>query len=42
VGDKVTIPVSEIERIDENVVYLKLDKRQVAALPAVPVRKRWL
>jgi sporulation protein YlmC with PRC-barrel domain len=33
----VTIPVSEIERIADNAVYLKLDKRTIEALPAVPV-----
>jgi len=36
----VTIPVSEIERIDGNTVYLKLDIRQVEALPAVPLKQR--
>lgn len=36
----VTIPVSQIARIDEGIVYLKLDKRSVEALPAVPVRRR--
>ena len=33
----VTIPVSQIQRIEEDAVYLKLDKRHVAALPAIPV-----
>ena len=37
---EVTIPVTEIDRIDEDAVYLKLNKRQVAALPAIPVRRR--
>jgi sporulation protein YlmC with PRC-barrel domain len=36
----VTIPVSEIERIDGNTVYLKLDIHQVEALPAVPLKQR--
>ena len=35
----VTIPVSEIERIEEDHVYLKLDKRSVEALPAIPIRR---
>ncbi len=40
-GEKdVTIPVSEIERIEENVVHLKLNKRDVGKLPAIPVRRR--
>lgn len=34
----VTIPVSQIDRIAENTVYLKLDKRGIQALPAVPVK----
>ncbi len=36
----VTIPVSEIERIEENTVYLKLNKRDVGKLRAVPIRRR--
>jgi sporulation protein YlmC with PRC-barrel domain len=34
----VNIPVSEIERIEDNTVYLKMDKQAIGALPAVPVR----
>lgn len=37
---EVTIPISQIERITGDTVYLKLDKQSVAELPAVPV-KRW-
>jgi sporulation protein YlmC with PRC-barrel domain len=41
-GEKqVSIPVSEIGRIAENVVYLKLGKRQIEALPAIQVRRKW-
>jgi sporulation protein YlmC with PRC-barrel domain len=36
----VTIPVSEIERIEENTVYLKIDRRRIEALPAIPVRRK--
>jgi sporulation protein YlmC with PRC-barrel domain len=36
----VTIPVSQIERIEEDAVYLKLDKRSIEALPAIPIRRR--
>lgn len=36
----VTIPVSEIERIEANTVYLKLSKRNVGKLPAIPIRRR--
>ncbi len=35
----VTIPASEIDRIEDDTVFLKLDKRTIASLPAVPVRK---
>jgi uncharacterized protein YrrD len=34
----VHISVSDIERIEENVVYLNLDKASVKALPSVPVK----
>ena len=41
-GEKeISIPVSEIARIAEDVVHLKLDKRQIKALPAVKVRRKW-
>jgi sporulation protein YlmC with PRC-barrel domain len=32
----VCIPVSEIDQLDENAVYLKLDRRSIEALPRVP------
>lgn len=35
----VTIPVSEIERIEEDTVHLKLDRASVEALPGIPVRR---
>ena len=38
--EEVTIPVSAIERIEANTVFLKLDKEDVEALPTMPV-KRW-
>jgi len=37
----VTIPVSEINRIAEEAVYLKLDKEAIEELPTVPVRRKW-
>lgn len=41
-GEKdVTIPVSEIDKIAEEAVYLKLDKKAVETLPTVPVRRMW-
>jgi sporulation protein YlmC with PRC-barrel domain len=38
----VTIPLSEIDRIEEDTVYLKLDKRGVEALPAISIANRTL
>jgi sporulation protein YlmC with PRC-barrel domain len=37
---EVTIPVSQIDRIEENTVYLKLDKHSIEVLPAIPIRRR--
>jgi hypothetical protein len=33
------IPISAIEQIDPEVVYLKLDKHRVEALPEFPIRR---
>jgi hypothetical protein len=38
---EVTIPVSEIDRVEGGAVYLQLDKMGVQALPSVPVRRPW-
>jgi sporulation protein YlmC with PRC-barrel domain len=38
----VSIPVSEIERIEEDAVYLKIPKSEIEALPAVPTRRKRL
>jgi sporulation protein YlmC with PRC-barrel domain len=37
----VFIPVSEIERVKEDVVYLQLNKMRVGMLPTVPVVRKW-
>ncbi len=37
---EVTLPLSQIERIEQDTVYLKLDKETVKALPAVPTGRR--
>ena len=37
----VTIPVSDIENITDNAIYLKLDKRSLEKLPTVPVERKW-
>jgi sporulation protein YlmC with PRC-barrel domain len=36
----VTIPISQIDHIEEDTVYLKLDKQTIETLPTVPVRRR--
>lgn len=42
VGEKeVSIPVSAIDRIEEETVYLKLDKKAVESLPSEPVLRHW-
>lgn len=37
----VTIPVTQIDRMEEKVVYLKVDKAAVRALQPVPVERQW-
>ena len=37
----VTIPVSEIDKIAEEAVYLKLDKKAIETLPTVPISRKW-
>jgi sporulation protein YlmC with PRC-barrel domain len=37
----VTIPISEIEHIEENTVHLKLSKREIGALPALALNRKW-
>ncbi len=37
---EVSIPVSEIKRIDKDTVYLNIDKREIEALPAAPVHRK--
>jgi sporulation protein YlmC with PRC-barrel domain len=36
---EVTIPVGQIDRIDEDTIHLKLNKQSIADLPAVPLRR---
>lgn len=38
----VTIPVTDIERMEENTVHLKIDKHTIGTLPTTPVRRKWL
>ena len=39
---EVAVPVSEIDRLEERTVHLKLDRKGVEALPSVQVRRKWL
>ncbi len=35
---EITVPVSQIDHVDDDTVYLKLDKKSVEELPTVPVQ----
>ncbi len=37
---EITIPVSQIERVDEGTIYLKLDRQSIEELPTTPIQ-RW-
>lgn len=37
----VTIPISEIDKIEEKIVHLKIDKKQVAEMPTIQVKRSW-
>lgn len=37
----ITIPLSYIERIEEKIVHLNVDKQTIAESPSVPVKRRW-
>jgi uncharacterized membrane protein len=36
---ELTLPISAIDRLEDDTVYLKLDKRSVGLLPAIPVKR---
>jgi sporulation protein YlmC with PRC-barrel domain len=38
--EDVTIPISEIARVEEDTVYLKLDKQGIEALPKIQIRRQ--
>ncbi len=38
---EVTIPVSQIDHFNDDVVYLRLAKEEIEHLPSVPVRRSW-
>jgi hypothetical protein len=35
----ISIPLSQIDRIEENTVWLKLDKKSIEALPIIPIHR---
>jgi sporulation protein YlmC with PRC-barrel domain len=37
----VTIPISEIDRMEEKVVYLKISKNQIEAMQPIAIERRW-
>jgi hypothetical protein len=37
---EITVPVSQIDHIDQGTVYLKLDRQRVEDLPTTPIQ-RW-
>ena len=39
---EVTIPIDQAERFEDDTVYLKISKREVEALPAIPVQRFWI
>lgn len=37
----ITIPISAIEKISDGAVWLKLSKKAIASLPAIPANRKW-
>jgi sporulation protein YlmC with PRC-barrel domain len=37
----VIIPVSKIDRVEENQIFLRLDKLAVEALPVIPIKRHF-
>ncbi len=37
---EITIPVSQIDRVDEDTIYLKLDRQSVEELPTTPIKRQ--
>jgi sporulation protein YlmC with PRC-barrel domain len=40
-GRDITIPVVQIDHIEEKIVYLNIDKKTIASMPSVPVKRTW-
>jgi uncharacterized membrane protein len=38
---EIAIPVSDIERGDEDTIYLKIDKAEIEQLPSLPLNRSW-
>jgi len=38
----VTIPMEQVERLEEDTVYLKISKSEVESLPTVPIHRFWI
>lgn len=38
---EIALPVSAVDRITEDTVYLKLSKEEIKTLPAIPLRRAW-
>jgi len=38
----VTIPMDQVEQIEENTIYLKISKSEVESLPTVPIHRLWI
>ncbi|MEJ2749430.1 MAG: PRC-barrel domain-containing protein [Anaerolineae bacterium] len=37
----ITIPITEIDHIEDDVVYLKLDKHTIEHMPGIPIKRWW-
>ncbi len=40
-GRDITISVAQIDHIEEKIVYLTIDKKTIASMPSVPVKRTW-
>lgn len=40
-GKVVTIPVAQIDHIEEKVVYLRVDKKEIEQIPSIAVKRAW-
>ena len=38
---EVTVPIDQVDRIEENTVYLKISKAEVEMQPAIPINRFW-